>query len=434
MSTIDRVRYYDGEFLRAFDFSDEQTYHMEMRRRLNRYLHLYGIGQGLQLSEDIQGTIHEVSILPGFAIDAFGREIYVFAPYTFGDADIANNRISQTGNYDVWLHYSKTPSTPPSSGYAACNQSNQYTRWAESFSVTLLASPSTPVPDPQFSDDDTDNPAQDGVAVLLGTVLVNPTSATQQFSNPNPAPDPGLKYLGVIAQRIQAPIPYDPTQGTPPPFSFVNANLPVAPNTPLSPPVSLEILPNIFADQNLIVGPDFILTGTATTPVTITPNTTGNNFGNVKIASDLFVQGNIYQNIPDAKGNPNWLGVSQYLQQLLPQFLPDILVTPAPVNVAPAPTSSPGPFTTQAAAITLTSTKLQTVKNVSATAAIAGFQFTPGVDVSQVELFITNVAATPGPAANQCTVTITYTVNPIPATKVSPVSFYYTVTAVCYPL
>src|SRR5262249_31902856 len=143
--------------------------------------------------DDIQGqgpnAVHSVSILPGMAIDAIGREIYVFAPYTFGNADIATNRISKITNYDVWLHYSKTPATPPSAGYAACNQPNEFTRWAESFSVTLLESPSTPVPDPGFTDDDTDNPAQDGIAVLLGTVFIDRTSPTMQFAIQNPGPD-----------------------------------------------------------------------------------------------------------------------------------------------------------------------------------------------------------------------------------------------------
>jgi len=69
VSTIDRIRYYDGEFLRAFDFDDEQVYHLEMRRRLNRYLHLYGIAQGLDLvvSTDSVG----VTLPAGLAIDAY---------------------------------------------------------------------------------------------------------------------------------------------------------------------------------------------------------------------------------------------------------------------------------------------------------------------------------------------------------------------------
>ena len=32
---IERLRYYDGEYLRSYDFTDEQAYHIEMRRRLN---------------------------------------------------------------------------------------------------------------------------------------------------------------------------------------------------------------------------------------------------------------------------------------------------------------------------------------------------------------------------------------------------------------
>src|SRR5450759_4508489 len=135
---IQRVRYYDGEYLRSFDFETEQTYHVEMRRRLNRSLYLWGIAQGLELVQDDQGGIKQVSINPGMAIDAFGREIYVFAPYTFGDTDIATNRINYKGTYDVWIRYKRTATTPPSAGYGVCNDQNQFTRWVESYSVVLL--------------------------------------------------------------------------------------------------------------------------------------------------------------------------------------------------------------------------------------------------------------------------------------------------------
>ena len=297
MSSIDRVRYYDGEFLRAFDFGDEQTYHMEMRRSLNRYLHLYGIVQGLQLYSDPTAVVVEVSILPGMAIDAFGREIYVFAPYTLGDADISANRIpSSGGSYDVWLRYNKTAATPPSAGYAQCNQTNQYTRWLESFSVVLLQHPSSPFTPPAFTDDDTDNPSQDQVGVLLGTVQVNPGSATAQFSNPEFYHE---HFLGVIAQRIHAPLGHDAR----PAFNF-----PVK-QSARNPAVSLEIEPNIFAGQNLILGPDFDLTTTSGgTPITPpSPSPTTNPAGSAKLAGDLFVQGNIYSFVPGV--TPQWLGL-----------------------------------------------------------------------------------------------------------------------------
>lgn len=326
---IDRVRYYDGEFLRAFDFSDEQTYHMEMRRRLNRYLHLYGIVQGLQLSEDVQGTgataVHQVSILPGVAIDAFGREIYVYASYTLGDGDIATNRINVAvpTAYDVWLRYAKSPSTPPSSGYAVCNQTDQSTRWAESFNVVLLKKGTTPFTDPAFADEDTDDPTQDAVSILLGTVLVDPSSATQQFSQPTF--DRRLRFIGSIAQRIQTP--YDATLGASP-FNFQVRN------TPLSPLTSLEIQPNVFADQNLIVGQDFDLT---TNPKQPNPKPSTNP-GSVKIAADLFVQGNIYSNAT-VQGGQQWLGISQYIQQSMQQLLPEIVPFSLPVVVHLDPTA-----------------------------------------------------------------------------------------------
>lgn len=341
MSTIDRVRYYDGEFLRAFDFSDEQTYHMEMRRRLNRYLHLFGIVQGLNLVSPSGST--DVSIMPGLAIDAFGREIYVFAPYTLGDSDVTANRITKAGIYDVWLRYQKTPSTPPSSGYGDCNQANQYTRWVESFSVALLGSPSNPFPYPKFADDDTDDPSGDHVGVLLGTVSIDPISATATFSAPKF--DRRCKLLGVIAQRINTPPDSDTAQVSSQlqPFNFWNQPSGGL-NTSLSPPASLEIEPNIFAEKNLILGPDFNLAQTAG-GVAITPKpkfVTGP--GSAKLAGDLIVQGNIYSFLADPV-NPQWLGLSAYVQQLVQQGLPDISTGSLPVSIPATGTFAGGAFT-----------------------------------------------------------------------------------------
>lgn len=376
MGSIDRIRYYDGEFLRAFDFGDEQTYHIEMRRRLNRYLHLYGIVQGLRLAEDIQATVHEVSIQPGMAIDAFGREIYVFAPYTLGDADISANRIpAGGGNYDVWLRYNKTPATPPSSGYGLCNQANQYTRWMESFSVVLLASPSSPFTPPAFTDDDSDDPSQDQVGVLLGTVTVAPGSATEQFATPK---FHHRHFLGAIAQRIQTPPGYDATQ------SF---NFPVK-QTPRDPPVSLEIEPNIFARQNLILGPDFDLT---TTPggqaIKINPNPTTSSAGSAKLAGDLFAQGNIYSSVPDSSGNPQWLGISAYVKQLVQQGMPDIAFGSLPVHVvadnAPVDTPPKG-YATKTDLVPVQSTRLTSASSYIAFAYFSQIQFDPTVGTTPV--------------------------------------------------
>jgi hypothetical protein len=368
MSAINRLLYYDGEFLRAFDFQDEQTYHREMRRRLNRYLHLPGIVQGLQLIDDVQATVHSVSIQPGLAIDAFGREIYVFEAYTLGDQDIQTNRIpAGAANYDVWLRYDKTPQTPPSSGYSNCNQANQLTRWMEGFSVQLLKHGTVPFTAPAFTDDDSDDPDQDRVGVLLGTVAVDPGSATLQFSIPTAMASPiHDRFWGSIIQRIHTPPGYDATKATPP-FNFQKKN------SPRNPPASLDIEPNIFAGQNMILGPDYDLTTSGGNPTSFTPNPVSPNApGSLKLAGDLFVAGNIYSLFPDPL-KPKWQGLQGTVQQMVQQNLPEIIPFTSPsiaVNTAATGYDGTGAY---AVGVTTVGISTQRITNVSLATAFACF-------------------------------------------------------------
>ncbi len=69
---IKRLRYFDKQFLVEKDFTDEQKYHLEMRRRLNRLLNAPGIAEGLAVEKTAN---KEVTVHPGTAIDAEGREM-----------------------------------------------------------------------------------------------------------------------------------------------------------------------------------------------------------------------------------------------------------------------------------------------------------------------------------------------------------------------
>lgn len=69
---IKRVNYFTHQFLREQDFKDEQSYHVEARRRHNRLFHSWGILEGLEVEQHGE---HEVTILPGYAVDRQGREI-----------------------------------------------------------------------------------------------------------------------------------------------------------------------------------------------------------------------------------------------------------------------------------------------------------------------------------------------------------------------
>jgi hypothetical protein len=77
--SIKRLNYFNHQFLEEQDFRDEQQYHIDVRRRLNRSLHAFGVAEGLQVARS--GNL-EITIEPGFAIDREGRELVVLTPIT----------------------------------------------------------------------------------------------------------------------------------------------------------------------------------------------------------------------------------------------------------------------------------------------------------------------------------------------------------------
>src|SRR5216110_1068999 len=73
---IKRLHYYNQQFLVEPDFTDEQKYHINMRRRLSKALHTFGIAEGL----DVQKTANQqVTVRMGTAIDKDGRELVLDA-------------------------------------------------------------------------------------------------------------------------------------------------------------------------------------------------------------------------------------------------------------------------------------------------------------------------------------------------------------------
>lgn len=73
---ITRVRYFAGQLLSASDFETEQSYVIERFRRLNRWLHGWGIVGGL----DVSVGNGEIVVTPGLAMDCVGNEIEVDPP------------------------------------------------------------------------------------------------------------------------------------------------------------------------------------------------------------------------------------------------------------------------------------------------------------------------------------------------------------------
>jgi hypothetical protein len=71
--TTKRLHYFDHQFLRANDFNDEQTYHVNRLRIHNRALHTPGIAEGLKVIFETGATA--VTVQKGTAVDGEGQLI-----------------------------------------------------------------------------------------------------------------------------------------------------------------------------------------------------------------------------------------------------------------------------------------------------------------------------------------------------------------------
>ncbi|MHC5258229.1 hypothetical protein ACYSUO_10105 [Streptomyces sp. UC4497] len=76
---IKRLNYFDHQFLRAKDFTDEQSYAIDRRRRHNRDLHTPGVGGGLAVTMN-QNSADTVTVEHGWLVDGKGREAVLPTP------------------------------------------------------------------------------------------------------------------------------------------------------------------------------------------------------------------------------------------------------------------------------------------------------------------------------------------------------------------
>lgn len=132
MAEIKRLKYFNSQFLVERDFNDEQAYHVEMRRRLNRALHTWGVAEGLEVTATGQ---KEVTVAPGMAIDKEGREI-VLPP------DPPRGAVSLTtfgANTDVYITIKYQEANDEADHYTVGGL-DKYTRTTERPSVEAAAS------------------------------------------------------------------------------------------------------------------------------------------------------------------------------------------------------------------------------------------------------------------------------------------------------
>jgi len=202
-----RVRYFPGQFLRTPDFTDEQRYHIAMRRRHNIGHHTMGIVTGLAITlQDGRPCVE-----PGMAVDGYGRELILVqrTPLDAPRAFTARNK----DRLDVWLAYNLAAADPAPQGYASCTDGDDTTyRLVEQPLIrytdpdpdeTDRRRPATvPDGDRDFGPERTppDDPIHDW-PVFLGSVTRRSQDGRDIYTiDPDDRP-----YAGLVGEEIRAP-------------------------------------------------------------------------------------------------------------------------------------------------------------------------------------------------------------------------------------
>jgi hypothetical protein len=127
MADIKRAKYFDQQLLLLKDFTDEQFYHLHMRRRHNQLLHTTGVADGLKV---VKTGAKQVTVNPGMALDNEGREIVLDKeiPIDLSDAELYPPNFS----YLVTISYAESETDLSASG------DKQNTRIQESYRASVI--------------------------------------------------------------------------------------------------------------------------------------------------------------------------------------------------------------------------------------------------------------------------------------------------------
>ncbi len=131
---IERLNFYQFQYVGAEDFRDQQAYHRDMRRRHNLGPHGWGIVSGLQIEEvarEGDSPFVDIHVLPGVAVDGFGREIIVLEPVKIDPELFA--AFTTDRHLELWIGYDELPSRTATGGFSPCTDAEAYARVIETF-------------------------------------------------------------------------------------------------------------------------------------------------------------------------------------------------------------------------------------------------------------------------------------------------------------
>jgi hypothetical protein len=212
---IERPSFYEGQIISGADLNATVDHARGQTARHERYLHVWGIAEGLELKSANKKTATdvpyvEITVAAGMAVDASGREILLPSAARLPDEvfDQSNVSVGQLPGVIVWYPVfitglDRVPSAPVLSA-GACG-STEPNRWQESVEF-YFGRPGDEKRDPDAAADAASGPDSGFTTprrVLLGFVRWDATIT--RFVEAKPAFDGiGRRYAGVRADTIAA--------------------------------------------------------------------------------------------------------------------------------------------------------------------------------------------------------------------------------------
>lgn len=130
-----RPVFFEGEYLGADDLQQLVVYMRDQMARHALGSHTWGIAGGLDLVEQPApsgGTDIDVYLLPGYAVDGYGRAVIVTNPLRL-TVDLFAGLVS--GPVPVWIRYDQGGTKGVRPGFEVCSAEDAFARIAESFAI-----------------------------------------------------------------------------------------------------------------------------------------------------------------------------------------------------------------------------------------------------------------------------------------------------------
>jgi len=208
---IERPIFFENQILGAADLTAAVEHSRGQQARHNRYLHLWGIANGLEISvEDNEDKSKTLTLSAGIAIDGTGREIVVPQPEQLSEktfvqlqvtAGLAANALEEAW-FPVFLVGREQPAEQPPLAIGAC-ESPAPTREVEGYEVRFGKLGSERDLDRQDAGSVSDGPGKGGWQILLGFVKTN-GQGDKFIDFLEKVDGVGRRYAGVLADEVAA--------------------------------------------------------------------------------------------------------------------------------------------------------------------------------------------------------------------------------------